>query len=116
MALPMSLRRGKKTAFLRAAFIGGGLALALGVTTAGVAWLTPKSTPRARHAASPQPASAHARPVTKRPASQPGLAAPAASKMPAAPAVALAAHHVRVRRNRATLPARRSAAPTWATE
>src|SRR5258708_22224980 len=97
MALPMSLQRGKKTAFLRAAVIGGVLAFAVGVTAGGVAWLTPKSAPQARHAGSSRPvsASAPARSATNQPVSQPTLRSSAGTKMPAAAATALAAHHVR---------------------
>jgi hypothetical protein len=105
-----------RTAFLRVAVIGGVLALALGVTAAGVAWLTPKSSPHARHSTPPSPGSASAdgRSVTRQPGSQPSLAAHPATKSPAAAASALAAHHVRICGNSSILDGGPSARPTGA--
>ena len=69
--------------------------MALAVVAASVTWLTAKSSPQAGHPTSPA-ASAPARSATTEPGAQPSFAASAAAVMPAAPATALAARHVRV--------------------
>jgi hypothetical protein len=103
----------KKAGFRRLAAVGVGLVVALALIAAGVTWLVAKSSPQAAHSASPA-ADTGTRPVTNHAGSQSSPAASSAAVMPAIPAAALAAHHVRVCGNSRILGGGPSARPAGA--